>query len=165
MPLRYRVEIGPHFHSWATSGFQKYAAHPATQAALVLADELMRYKAVYGFTYERTVENYMTNLRDCGVTPADVLIRVVEYVGFMEANPARIRSQREEDFALARGVLHLIPYKLSGRPEGARMLNALGPMVREACYLFALGLARKLKDDTDKRAALMRRAGNFGDLS
>jgi hypothetical protein len=161
MPLRYRVEIGPHFHAWAVEGFRRYASHPATQAALALADELLHYKATHDFTYQRAIENYMGNLRDSGVTPADVLIRVVEYVGFLEANPTRIRSQREEDFALARGVLHLVPYRLIGRPTGARMLKALGPMVRESCYLFALGLARKLVSDSRKRADLMRQAGDF----
>ena len=161
VPLRYRKEIGPRFHTWATEGFNRYANHAATAAALKLTDGLLNYQPTHDFSYQRKLANWLEHLRHGGVTARDVLIRVTELCAFIDANPGRLRSQREEDFALARNVLYLTPHSLSSRPEGARILSALGPLVREACYPFALGLARRLRRDTEERAALVKASGDF----
>jgi hypothetical protein len=161
MPLRYRSAIKPHYAAWAADGFARYADHPATQAALGLADELLNYRGAQGFSYQTKLANYLEHLRHAGITPRDVLVRVTELAGFMEAHPERFRSQREEDFALARGVLYLVAHTLHSRPDGARILLALGPMVRQLCLPFALGLARRLEKDSDDRAALLKLSGNL----
>jgi hypothetical protein len=165
MPLRYRSEIKPHYHQWATEGFTKYEAYPATTAALALTDEVLNFKAIHNYAYERVLQNYMAHLRDSGVTARDVLIRMIELVGFLEANPTRLQGQRAEEYAAARLVLHLAPYTVAGKPAGARILKTLGPLVMQACYPYALGLVRKWNDDIAKRSALLRQAVDFGDLS
>lgn len=166
MPVTHRTDIRPHFHRRITEGFITYANDKATAAGLQLARMMLDYRApdgpdVYG--YQLDIGRVMTELRDNGVTEKDVLIRVAEFVAFMEASPHRFRSQSEEDFALSRGVIHLVRWKAGGRRYGARLLKHLGPLIREHCYAWALALVRKLSQEIDVRRSLLRQAMDFGD--
>ena len=159
MPLRYRQEIRPRFHAWITEGFAKYAKHKATAAGLELAQMLLDYQpSAHGFSYELAIRNIMSELKANGIGPQEILIRVAELVAFMETNPSRLKSQREEDFALARNVMHLTPRNLRGRRHGAKVMQHLGPLIREHCYVWAGRFVRRLREDRERVSELKRQA-------
>lgn len=161
MSLRYRQHIRPHFHQWIALGLGRYTDHPATKAGLALADRLLHYKASHEFTALLAVEHLMATLRDHGVTAKDLVVRVAEFHAFFDTRPDAVRSQREEDFAIARGVAHLIPWKGSGRTLGSKVLQHLGPLVREHCGLFCMRLVARLKSDLEKDAELKKVSGSL----
>jgi hypothetical protein len=158
VPFEYRKEIGKQYQ-WVTEGFHRYATHKATEAGLQLASEVLNYRATHGFTYQLEIQRYMTRLRDGGITAADVLIRVTEFVAHTEQR--KFASQREEDFALARIVISLAPVRRGERRPTGRVLAVLGAMLRDACYLYAMRLAKKLREDAEERSKLRRRSGDF----
>ena len=100
-------------------------------------------------------------LKANGIGPQDILIRVAELVAFMETNPSRLKSQREEDFALARNVMHLTPRNLRGRRHGAKVMQHLGPLIREHCYVWAGRFVRRLREDRERVSELKRQAMDY----
>jgi hypothetical protein len=162
VPFEYRKDIGPHY-KWVAEGFDRYISHRATEAGLQLASEVLNYRATHGFTYQREIERYMTRLRDHGITAGDVLVRVAEFVAFVDQRQGKLGSQKEEDFALARIVIHLAPVRRGERRPSGRVLSVLGSMLRDACYLYAMRLVAKLRKDAEERAELKRRSANFED--
>lgn len=162
MAIRYDTAIRPHFHRWALAGFAKYRDHKATQTALSLAQMLLDWKPTAEFTYQTHAWRLLKGLRDNGVLPEHVLVRVLEWIGWMNANPGKVVNQREEDSHLARLVLTLTPYGLRYRPPGGHTIRLIGELVREHCYLWAMRLATKLEADGDAMANLRRSSGDFG---
>jgi hypothetical protein len=103
----------------------------------------------------------MRRLKAAGVTPKDLLVRVVEFVAHMDGHPDTFRKQREEDFALARALVRMVRCpKGSKRPQG-HMLAALGELTRMNLYPFALSLIKRLHEDGERRDALRRASLNF----
>jgi hypothetical protein len=126
-----------------------------------LAEQLLQYKASHEFTALLAIERLMTSLRDYGVTARDLVVRIAEYYAYFDARPDTVRGQREEDFAVARGVVHLIAWKGSGRTLGSKVLQHLGPLIREHCGLFCMRLVRRLKEDLQQEAELKKVAGSL----
>ena len=161
MSLRYRQQIRPHYHEFIALGLSRYAEHPATKAGLALADQLLRYKASHEFTALLAIERLMNTLRDHGVTARDLVVRVAEFHAYFDGRPDAVRAQREEDFAIARGIVHLIAWKGSGRTIGSKVLQHLGPLIREHCGLFCMRLVARLKEDLEKQAELKKVAASL----
>jgi hypothetical protein len=159
--ITYDRHIKPHFHRWATEGFAKYRGHPATVTALTLAGMVLDWKPTAEYSYQVNAWRLLQRLKDNGITPADVLVRVLEWVGWMNANHGKVTTQREEDSHLARLVLTLTPYGVRYRPPGGHVIRHIGSLVREHCYLWAMRLATKLEADGDELARLKRASGDF----
>jgi len=56
----------------------------------------------------------------------ELLVRVVSFYAYLNDNPARFATQREEHFALSRAVLRMRPTRAR---VGVHALNWLAPMV------------------------------------
>lgn len=163
VPIKFDRDVHRHYHAFVKEGMARYANHKAMQAGLQLADELLRYTPSdpqAAFTFETECAHAVAMLVDHGVQPAHLLARIAELVCFFEDHPERVPSQRVEDFALARGVLTLVPWKVRFNP-GAKLLKHLGPLVRARLYPWALAFVRKLKRDVADRAELMRTSATF----
>lgn len=164
----YRSQIRPHYHDHIRVGFDRYRSKRATQAALQLAQEAL------DFTYTPpqdsvqcrkwvTLARAMGDLRDGGVTAEALLCRVAEFVAYLEDHPSTFKSRRAEEFALARCVLHMIRWQGEGRGQGAELMEVVGPLIREACYPFALALVKKLTQDIDHQHELKKASANLDD--
>ena len=149
-------------YQYIGAGLAQYQEHPAVKAALRLTEELMNYRARYGFGYEIATETLMRALRDAGREPIDVLRRVCEIVAFIRSHPHRYPTVRTEDHALANGLL-----KLAGpnyvRPP-SRVLRHLGGIIRDYLYPFAVNLTRRLEADEEQRRALIAESEKIGEL-
>jgi hypothetical protein len=164
VPVTYRSDIKPQYNLWVASGFTRYEQHPALKAGLELANFLLSYRAsARGFTYELSIEHIMATLRANEITAKDVLIRIAELVAFMEDHPGRIRNQRTEDFMLARGLIHMLRWKQGGARHGAKVLQHLGPLIRDHLYVWALRFVRRLKEDVSRVEELKKQAVDYGD--
>lgn len=112
---------------WIAIQLRTVTGHPAMDAALRLADELLNFRPFRGYGWELKIQEQMTRLRDHGVTPFDVLVRIVECAQYLELRP--LRTQRETDYFYARGVLRAAP--LHDYRAGGSVLRWLGPLIRE----------------------------------
>lgn len=162
MPIRYRSEIKPRFHDWIAEGFTRYRHLPAMQASLRLTEQLMQFEPSHDFTTHHAIHGLMRQMHAHGIQPEQVWCRVCEHVAFMDAEPGRFRTPREERFALARAVVHLLPWTLYGKRYGAKVLQKLGELVQELLCGAALSFVRRLHADFATQGELKRQAMEFG---
>ena len=167
MPLNNREHIKPTVHGWIADGFARWSSHEAMRACVKLAEKLLHYaepgeKGAGWLLIERhAVAGIFRQMRDHGITPEQLFLRVAEYVAFFNRHPERAAERKVEEFALARGVLHLLPWSLTGRRHGARVLKALGQIVKDHLYVAANAFVRRLEDDDAEKGALLKQAVRF----
>lgn len=138
-------------YDWITQELKSVAGHPAMDAALVLADELLHYKPSRGYSWEHAVTKQGYRLLDHGVTPFDILVRVVELANYERVRP--MRTPRERDYAYARAVLRAAPLHRF-RAEGA-LLKYLGALVLDRLDSFAQSFLRLIDRRAEARKALL----------
>lgn len=166
MPITYRTQVAPRFHQWCLDGYRRLANHPAMQAGREKAARCL------AFTYEpdpsvaqvagwRDAARAMRLLKDHGVTPEQLMLRVAEMVALFDAEPHRCPSQPAEDMALGRAVLHIPRWHGEGRGQGKMLTLATARHVREHLYGWALAFVRRLQADDAKDAELAKRAATF----
>jgi hypothetical protein len=167
MPIIYRDHIKPPFHAFIADGYARWSTHPSAQACIKLADRLLHYAAPgetgagYLLIERGTVSRIFTEMRSHKITADQLFLRVCEYVAFFKRHPERAPTQRVEDFSLARGVLHLLPWTNTGRRHGARVLKALGEITREALYQPANAFVERLEADLQETHELTKLAVKF----
>lgn len=143
------------YREWVDEGLRKYTGSKAVQAALQLADSVLHYEPTNGYTFQRQLASMMQGLRDHGVTPYDVLLRVCMFHAAFDEYRERFHgAQRAEDLALARIVMRLTPLARKGRRWPSRALALLGATLREDLGAFAVTLIRRLQQDAEARHAL-----------
>lgn len=100
--LTYRVHVAPRFGRWVADGYRRLTDHAAMQAGRELAARCLAY------TYQpdpnvaqvagwRDAAHAMKLLKDHGVTPEQLMLRVAEMVALFDAEPHRCPSQVAED--------------------------------------------------------------------
>jgi hypothetical protein len=140
-------------------GLGRYRNSKAIASALKLAERSLAYVPDQGYTWQHNLQRRMLILCDAGVTPLDVLQRVVEHFALVERQPSLFKSQRAQQMALARHLLHLTKWG-RWRPN-TRLLIQLGQMLSEDLGAFALQLLRRLHQDVAERQSLRRQAADF----
>ena len=145
---------------------QRLKDHRALQASLTLAQQAL------DFTYEplpgeirvkgwQFVATQIEHLKSAGVTAEVLFARVAELVAFLQDHPEACRTRREEDFAIARAVLHIVRWRGVGQGQGASMLAAVGTHLREYLVGPALAFVRRLAADQGRAAELRQTAVAF----
>jgi hypothetical protein len=156
---RYRYDLAA-----ARRMVDRYADRVATNAAARLIEsELLSYRAPRGYSYQRDAETYLGRLVANATDPLAILVRIVAWFLVTERRP--FRTEREEAVSLGRWVFSTVPFRRK-RPGAEKLpsVNAcreVGTITREALGVYALGLIRKDRTDTDTRDALRRESSDF----
>jgi hypothetical protein len=163
MAIRYDRHIKPGYHAWVEAGFVRNQHQTGPMdAGLRMAQMLLDWTPT---TERRSCElearRYLDMLVQNGVAPKDVLIRVAEFVAWMENNPGRVHNLREENSHLARLVLTLVTWKLRYKQPEGKVVRFLGELIREHCMTFATKLVQKIRRDADKWHDLKMQSGDF----
>lgn len=152
------------YRDYVLTGMTRYANRTSTLAALKLADEILRFTPECGFTVEQRIEREMQRLTVGGVTAHELLARVCMFYAYLNDNPARFKSSREEHFALSRAVLSLRPTPNKVR-VGTRVLNWLAPMVYERLGMYAGAFLGQMRKEQGERALLLKRTIDFSEMT
>jgi hypothetical protein len=166
MPCTYRTHVAPRFHRWILDGYRRLKDHPAMQAGRQCAERCL------AFTYEHdpsTVRvqdweqaaHVMKQLRDHGVTPEALMLRVAEMAAVFEMEPSRCPTRATEEAALGRAVVHLVRWQGPGAGQGKRLIVATARHVWERLGAWALAFVRHLNAEAEKDAELAKRAATF----
>jgi hypothetical protein len=156
---RYRYDLAA-----ARRMVNRYADRTATSAAVrLIQSELLGYRAPRGYSYQRDAEAYLGRLVASAADPFAILARIVAWHLVTERRP--FRTEREEAVSLGRWVLSTVPFRRK-RPGAEKLpsVNAcreVGEITREALGVYALGLIRKDRSDTDVRTSLRRDSADF----
>lgn len=151
------------YRARVASGLARYENTKAVQAALHLSNEILNYRATFGWTKQLNLQSQMGRLRGAGVTPRDLLARVCEHYALVEANPHRFRTSREEDHAISRAVLRLD--KMGTWRPNAHLMNYLGGILREELGAFAIMFIRRLQADARQRQEFREQLADFSEVT
>ncbi|HET9105755.1 MAG TPA: hypothetical protein VFN79_01045, partial [Steroidobacteraceae bacterium] len=72
----------------------------------MFANDFLNYAPRYEYRWERALQERMAYLADAGVTPREIVQRVVEVMA-LDRFEQRFENTRERDYGLARSVFQL----------------------------------------------------------
>jgi hypothetical protein len=169
--INYRRDIKPTYSLWLADGMTKYANTNGMKAGLTIAARLLRYKApTFG---ERTkgqelAEHAFGVLRDHGVTPEMLCLRVAEWIAAEHSGRiARDAKRAQWRRQMARSVMRVLPGWSKGQKgwrdftEGARVCDYVGELLVTELGPWALALMRKLEKDCEEHVELIRGSQDF----
>lgn len=159
-------QLKPH-REFAVKAVLANADQQATRVALEIAREILNYRASHGFSYQRELEMRMSNLRDAGLTPEELLVRAVAMLHFItdqfERNLYRFRTPEEETCALAKYVLRYAPNGPRRRQAKRHTLKELGGLIQCGLTLYASQLLKRVAEQDEAAKARIRETAQFTD--
>jgi hypothetical protein len=167
--INYRRDIRPTYSRWLADGMTKYANTNGMKAGLAIAAHLLRYKApTFGERRkgQELAEHAFSVLRDHGVTPDMICLRVAEWIA--AEHSGRITAKRTQwHRQMARSVMRVLPGWSKGQKgwkdftEGAHLCDYVGELLVSELGPWALALMRKLEKDREEQAELVRGSQDF----
>jgi hypothetical protein len=137
------------FTDWIDEGLRLYRGTPAVRVALVRAEQLLRFTPQQGHSYESYLSGRMAAVRMKAGIPVDarkLLITILSYFAFEEAEPARVMNTDVRNIGLARSVVRLGRCK-QRQPRKTDLIPS-GAYIASQFAVFAGAFLRELKRRT-----------------
>lgn len=141
---------------------ERYGNRKATEVALLIAEELLNYRATQQYRWQRQLQGMLEHVRNHGATAADLLRRVCVHYAYACDHPERVKyGINAEDAMLGRGVMRLAPLQKVGHRWPTVALRHLGFMCRDGLYMFARGMRERWLKDEEQREERRRASMDF----